>query len=113
MQLTPDVAQLLEQLQVQVTPDGAQAMQLLASFAEAVVAQLPLRWACNNPGCVNLQQQSELLLVGGKGCVCSGCRRARYCCRSCQVAHWKSHKPVCKAIKAAAVPAAAAAAALS
>jgi hypothetical protein len=46
-------------------------------FADRVIAQLPLRWACNHPSCVNLGQRSELALVGGKGCVCSGCRSAR------------------------------------
>jgi hypothetical protein len=54
-----------------------QHMPKLASLAGQVVAQLPLRWACNHPGCVNLGQASELVLVGGKGCVCSGCRSAR------------------------------------
>jgi hypothetical protein len=46
-------------------------------FAGRVVAQLPLRWACNHPCCGNLGGASELALVGGKGCVCSGCRSAR------------------------------------
>jgi hypothetical protein len=54
-----------------------QYMPQLASFAGRVVAQLPLRWACNHPGCGNLGGASELALVGGKGCVCSGCRSAR------------------------------------
>jgi hypothetical protein len=54
-----------------------QLLQQLSSFAGAVIAQLPLRWACNSPGCVNLQQRSELALVGGKGCMCAGCRTAR------------------------------------
>jgi hypothetical protein len=46
----------------------------LSVFAGQVVAQLPLRWACNHPGCVALGAASELALVGGKGCVCSGAR---------------------------------------
>jgi hypothetical protein len=46
-------------------------------IAGHVMAQLPLRWACNHPGCVNLGQASELALVGGKSCVCSGCKSAR------------------------------------
>jgi hypothetical protein len=49
----------------------------LRVFAGRVVAQLPLRWACNHPCCGNLGGASELALVGGKGCVCSGCRSAR------------------------------------
>jgi hypothetical protein len=30
---------------------------------------------------------------------------SRYCSRACQVAHWKSHKPLCKAMQAAAAAA--------
>jgi hypothetical protein len=49
----------------------------LGVYAGRVVAQLPLRWACNHPCCGNLGGASELVLVGGKGCVCSSCRSAR------------------------------------
>jgi len=28
--------------------------------------------------------------------LCGGCRKARYCDKSCQKAHWKEHKQVCK-----------------
>lgn len=58
--------------------------------------------ACSNPGCGNLGGASEAALVGGRSCVCGGCRVARYCGRDCQHQHWKAaHKPVCKALAAA------------
>lgn len=53
---------------------------------------------------------NELLdtLAKSKGCTncgkkdvstkrCSGCKFVRYCTVACQKAHWKKHKPVCKA----------------
>jgi hypothetical protein len=51
--------------------------QQLRSFAQAVAGRIPLSTACNNPGCVSLAQRSELLLVGGKSCVCGRCKAAR------------------------------------
>jgi hypothetical protein len=39
--------------------------------------QLPMPWLCNNPHCTNLSGVSELQLVGGKACVCGGCKVAR------------------------------------
>jgi hypothetical protein len=39
--------------------------------------------------------------VGGRSCICAGCRTARYCSRDCQRQHWKQHKPGCKALAAA------------
>jgi hypothetical protein len=55
--------------------DGA--LQAVVSFAGSVCGQLPLRWGCNHPGCTNLAQHSEVLLVAGKSCVCGACRAAR------------------------------------
>jgi hypothetical protein len=52
-------------------------LQQVVSFASAVAGQLPLRWGCNHPGCSNLGQRSEVLLVAGKSCVCGACRAAR------------------------------------
>jgi len=63
---------------------------------------LPFPTACNNPRCSNLSGQSELLLVSGRSNMCAGCLVARYCSRDCQRQHWKQHKPVCKALAAAA-----------
>jgi hypothetical protein len=52
-------------------------LQKLCKFAQAVAGRIPLSTACNNPGCVSLAQRSELLLVGGKSCVCGRCKAAR------------------------------------
>jgi hypothetical protein len=49
----------------------------LRSFAQAMAGRIPLSTACNNPGCMSLAQRSELLLVGGKSCVCGRCKAAR------------------------------------
>jgi hypothetical protein len=57
---------------------------------------------CNYHGCLNVGGQSDAALVLGKGCKCGGCRVAHYCSRQCQRKHWNLHKPVCKALAAAA-----------
>jgi hypothetical protein len=57
---------------------------------------------CNNPGCVNISAPTEAQLVSGRSCICAGCRIARYCGRVCQRQAWPRHKPVCKALSAAA-----------
>jgi hypothetical protein len=59
---------------------------------------------CNNPACSSLVGATELQQVLGRGCICAGCSTARYCDRACQRAHWKRHKPVCKALAAAKQP---------
>jgi hypothetical protein len=53
------------------------AAELMCSFAQAVTGRIPLSIACNNPSCTNLAQRSELVLVGGKSCVCARCKAAR------------------------------------
>jgi hypothetical protein len=53
------------------------ALQQVVCFAGAAAGQVPLRWGCNHPGCINLGQRSEVLLVAGKSCVCGACRAAR------------------------------------
>jgi hypothetical protein len=58
-------------------PDAAAAAEQLSSMAQAVVGSIALSTACNNPGCSNLAQHSELVLVGGKSCVCARCKAAR------------------------------------
>jgi hypothetical protein len=57
---------------------------------------------CNNPACVNISGPTEVQLVSGRSCICAGCRTARYCGQGCQRQAWKQHKPVCKALAAAA-----------
>jgi hypothetical protein len=56
------------------------------------LSSLPLSWGCSSPVCTNLQGPTEAGIVQGKGHVC----------KACQALHWKHHKPVCKAITAAA-----------
>jgi hypothetical protein len=57
---------------------------------------------CNNPACVNIGGPAEVQLVSGRSCICAGCRVVRYCGRVCQRQAWQQHKPVCKALAAAA-----------
>jgi hypothetical protein len=73
------------------------------------LSNIAVRHFCNNLACVNLNGPTEVRLVSGRGCMCAGCRMARYCGRDCQRAAWKQHKPVCKALAAAGVVAATAA----
>lgn len=62
------------------------------------LSTLPTSMACNNPSCISLAKDSEQQMVGGRGCLCAGCKLARYCGKQCHVAHWKVHKAVCKAV---------------
>uniref|UniRef100_A0A383VAA9 MYND-type domain-containing protein n=1 Tax=Tetradesmus obliquus TaxID=3088 RepID=A0A383VAA9_TETOB len=101
-------ADAVEAADVHLADMQAAAAKALRAFAQAVAGRIPLSNACNNPGCVSLAQRSELLLVGGKSCVCARSKAARYCCKACQVEHYKWHKALCrnKAQPAAAAPAA-------
>jgi hypothetical protein len=95
--------------QVDVVAAGAQCavlVQELRALGQAsCLFAVPL--VCNNPRCMSLHGETEVSLVSGRACVCSGCRVARYCGRECLRQHWKQHKPVCKALAAAAAGAAA------
>lgn len=53
--------------------------QCLCAFAVPAV--------CNNPLYRNVCGPSEAALVGGRSCLCGGCRVARYCSRVCQRQH--------------------------
>jgi hypothetical protein len=86
-----------------------QAAQEQLQAAGRVLACFAIPHACNNPSCSNVSGPSEAKLVGGRSCICAGCRTARYCGRVCQRAAWRQHKPVCKALAAAATTAGAAA----
>jgi ankyrin repeat protein len=55
-----------------------------------LTAYLDAKAHCSNLGC------------SGAGIMkCTGCKQARYCCESCQLAHWKAHKTDCKRESAA------------
>jgi hypothetical protein len=77
--------------------------QLLA--AGSMLACFAISHVCNNPACGNMAGPSEAQLVGGRSCICAGCRTARYCGIACQRTAWRQHKPVCKALAAAAAAA--------
>jgi hypothetical protein len=55
----------------------AESIAHLQTLGMELCHELPMPWLCNNPHCSNLSGVSELQLVGGKACVCSGCREAR------------------------------------
>jgi hypothetical protein len=75
-------------------------IKALVSLGEAL-SMFAVPHCCNNPGCRNLGGLSEASIVSGKGCVCAGCKVARYCGKPCHVAHWKmAHKRVCKVLAA-------------
>ena len=91
--------------------DAAASAAAYVSFARQLYAlgkflsTLPVPHACNNPSCTNMLGATELAIVSRRSCTCKGCLAARYCERACQVAHWKQHRLVCKALAAAAADA--------
>jgi hypothetical protein len=101
---------LIEQSQwaVQAGQDAVQAGTALVPLERLqqlglALSNLPFGTACNNPRCTALAGLSEQQLVVGRARLCAGCLVARYCCRACQVAAWKQHKPACKAVARASV----------
>jgi hypothetical protein len=63
--------QVLQALHLSRLPEQLSAAGL------ALCNSLPVPWLCNNPDCLALGCVSESVLVGGKSCVCGGCRVAR------------------------------------
>jgi hypothetical protein len=84
----------------QAGPAAAVPHELLHDLGLAL-CNMPVGTACNNPHCTSLAGLSEQQLVVGRARLCAGCLVARYCCRACQVAAWKQHKPACKAVASA------------
>jgi hypothetical protein len=74
----------------------------LIRLGSLMCAALPIRFCCNEPSCCCLERSTELQLAAGKGSKCSACGTARYCGAVDQHKHWQQHKPVCKAVAAAA-----------
>jgi hypothetical protein len=95
-----DLQEFHQKLIRMISKEAAQQMQPLGV---ALAAQLPTNLCCCNPACTNVHMPSEVQLVGGKACVCSGCKAARFCSRACLQQCWtrEQHKPVCKRIAAA------------
>ncbi|KAG2484515.1 hypothetical protein HYH03_016655 [Edaphochlamys debaryana] len=53
---------------------------------------------CGNPACVSLAGDSE---AGLRLQQCGRCRRVSYCCKECQMAHWRAgHEAACEAGRA-------------
>ncbi|KAG2487473.1 hypothetical protein HYH03_013895 [Edaphochlamys debaryana] len=73
-------------------------MKALAVGAEALAAlraeAAELLPVCANPACASLEGDSEADVRLQQ---CARCRRVSYCCRECQMAHWRAgHKAECK-----------------
>ncbi|GFR44815.1 hypothetical protein Agub_g6152 [Astrephomene gubernaculifera] len=65
----------------------------LALVSPAELRVRGLLRGCGNPGCANLAGDSEAEVKLKK---CGRCGAVGYCCRECQVAHWKAgHKEAC------------------
>jgi hypothetical protein len=80
------------------TVSGSAAQQML-DFGLAVCGSVPARSCCNNALCANTARLCESHLVSGKSCRCAGCTAAFFCCKECQLASWKHHKALCKAMQ--------------
>ena len=84
---------------MQLSAAAAQQKELLQDLllvVEVLLEEVPLPVGCSNMACVNLEGMSETRAAGKW---CSGCKVVRYCSRECQVAHWRSHKGLCKRLQ--------------
>ena len=107
-----DLQQFRQQLEAlsaaqQAVRDGVSDASLTALVQQLQATGLMLSSVavphfCNNAGCVNINGPTDVQLVSGRSCMCAGCCTARYCGRGCQWQAWPKHKPVCKALAAAA-----------
>ena len=77
-----------------------QLLQDLLDFEQVLLLEVPSPIGCNNPGCVNLEGESEAKNALKR---CSECK-VGYCSRECQVAHWKVHKMVCGKLQKQGLP---------
>jgi hypothetical protein len=108
-----ELQQLRQQLKAVSAAQRQAPLEALCNAALAKIAQqlhrtgvmlcsIAVPHFCNNAACVNVSGATDVQLVSGRSCLCAGCRTARYCGRVCQRQAWQQHKPVCKALKAAA-----------
>jgi hypothetical protein len=96
----PDVSQTEGVPDAVVDERVAGLVRVLVSLGEAL-SMFALPYCCNNPSCSNTAGLTEASIVSGKGCICAGCKVARYCGKACQAAHWKpTHKAVCRMLRA-------------
>ncbi|BDA46609.1 hypothetical protein COCOBI_09-0610 [Coccomyxa sp. Obi] len=73
---------------------GREALRALVFNPDGIPLIGPETWMRAFPQCLNCRRQSR---PEGELLVCSGCKIARYCNRTCQKAHWKAgHKHYCK-----------------
>ncbi|KAG2494707.1 hypothetical protein HYH03_007221 [Edaphochlamys debaryana] len=103
--LSPEVAALAAALEAGGELAGAGSIGGSAQAAMAA-AEVPAAlawsrshwvWACANTACVNVTGDREL---GLKVQQCGRCGRVSYCCRECQLAHWRAgHKEACTRVE--------------
>ena len=72
-----------------------QLLQELLGVFEVLQEEVPMPVGCGNPMCTDLGGDSELAYKK----TCMGCNVVHYCSRECQVAHWESHKGLCKRVQ--------------
>ncbi|KXZ47162.1 hypothetical protein GPECTOR_37g168 [Gonium pectorale] len=74
-------------------PAVGSALRRLALAMPPPAAARRLLRTCANPGCANLEGDSEAEL---RLTPCAGCGEAAYCCRDCWTAHWRAgHRAAC------------------